>query len=114
VPRPVEKTLEDDDWRAEGAMTYLYRRGFDVYDINTILSAGALGQDRSRRLVPTRWSITAVDDTVGNYLRGTLRNAASVDEVQVWYNKYMTNEYSGCMHRVSTDGHCTATRCHPR
>jgi len=93
VPRPVENTLEDDDWRAEGAMTYLYRRGFDVYEINTILSAGALGQSRSRRLVPTRWSITAVDDTVGNYLRGTLRNAASVDEVQVWYNEFMANGY---------------------
>jgi hypothetical protein len=93
VPRPVEKTLEDDDWAAEGAMTYLYRRGFDVYDINTILSAGALGQGHNRRLVPTRWSITAVDDTVGQYLRGSLRNARSVDEVQVYYNEYIGNEY---------------------
>jgi hypothetical protein len=93
VPRPVEKTLEDDDWAAEGAITYLYRRGFDVYDINTVLSAGALGQGRSRRLVPTRWSITAVDDTVGEYLRGTLRNAPSVDEVQVYHNAYLGNDY---------------------
>jgi hypothetical protein len=93
VPRPVEKTLEDDDWQAEGAMTYLYRRGFDVYDINTILSAGALGQGQNRRLVPTRWSITAVDDTVGQYLRGSIRNASSIDEVQVWYNEYMANDY---------------------
>ena len=93
VPRPVEKTLEDDDWRAEGAMTYLYRRGFDVYDVNTILSAGALGRGRARRLVPTRWSITAVDDTVGQYLQGRLRNAPSVDEVQVWYNEYIGNDY---------------------
>ena len=93
VPRPVEKTLADDDWRAEGAISYLYRRGFDVYDINTILSAGALGQGSRRRLVPTRWSITAVDDTVGEYLRGRTRNAASVDTVQVWYNEYMANEY---------------------
>ncbi len=93
VPRPIEKTLSDDDWRAEGAMTYLYRRGFDVYDINTILSAGALGQGDRRRLVPTRWSITAVDDTVGQYLRGQIRNAGSIDEVQVWYNEYMGNHY---------------------
>jgi hypothetical protein len=93
VPRPVEKTLEDDDWRAEGAMTYLYRRGFDVYDVNTILSAGALGQTSERKLVPTRWSITAVDDTVGQYLRGRIRNAPSVDEVQVWFNEYVANKY---------------------
>jgi hypothetical protein len=93
VPRAVEKTLEDDDWQAQGAMTYLYRRGFDVYDINTILSAGALGQGRNRRLVPTRWSITAVDDTVGQYLRGSIRNASTVNEVQVWYNEYVGNDY---------------------
>ena len=93
VPRPVKKTLEDDDWQAQGAMTYLYRRGFDVYDINDILSAGALGRGRNRRLVPTRWSITAVDDTVGQYLRGKIRDNPGVDETQVWVNEYMGNRY---------------------
>ena len=93
VPRAVEKTLEDDDWQAQGAMTYLYRRGFDVYDINTILSAGALGQASERSLVPTRWSITAVDDTVGQYLRGTLRNSDTIDKPELWYNEYMGNRY---------------------
>ena len=93
VPRPVEKTLEDDDWQAQGAINYLYRRGFDVYDINTILSAGALGQAENRKLVPTRWSITAVDDTVGQYLRGTLRGNQSVDSVQVHHNEYLGNSF---------------------
>ena len=93
VPRPVKKTLEDDDWQAQGAMTYLYRRGFDVYDINKILSAGALGRDENRKLVPTRWSITAVDDTVGQYLRGQIRNVPSIDETQVWYNEFMGNRF---------------------
>ncbi|MEF8858447.1 MAG: DNA repair protein NreA [Halolamina sp.] len=93
VPRPVEKTLEDDDWQAQGAINYLYRRGFDVYEINTILSAGALGQAANRKLVPTRWSITAVDDTVGQYLRGTLRGNRSIDAVQVWHNEYLGNGF---------------------
>ncbi|MFC6615078.1 DNA repair protein NreA [Halopenitus salinus] len=93
VPRPVEKTLEDDDWRAQGAMTYLYRRGFDVYDINSILSAGALGRGENRRLVPTRWSITAVDDTIGQYLRGTIRDAPSVDGVEIHRNEYLGNAF---------------------
>ncbi|AUV81005.1 hypothetical protein C2R22_04470 [Salinigranum rubrum] len=93
VPRPVEKTLEDDDWNAQGAMTYLYRRGFDVYDINTILSAGALGQARNRKLVPTRWSITAVDDTLGQYLRGRIRDAPSVDSVEVYRNEFLGNAF---------------------
>ena len=93
VPKPVKKTLSDDDWAAEGAMTYLYRRGFDVYEINNILSAGALGQGHNRRLVPTRWSITAVDDTVGQYLRGGLRHSDTVDTVEVWTNEFMHNCY---------------------
>ncbi|SNR26027.1 DNA repair protein NreA [Halorubrum vacuolatum] len=93
VPRPVKKTLEDDDWRAQGAMTYLYRRGFDVYDINSILSAGALGRGANRRLVPTRWSITAVDDTIGQYLRGTVRDAPTIDAVEVHRNEYLGNAF---------------------
>jgi len=93
VPRQVKKTLEDDDWGAEGAMNYLYRRGFDVYDINRILSVGALGRADQRRLVPTRWSITAVDDTVSKFLRGQVRNSPSVDTVDVFVNTYMGNRY---------------------
>jgi hypothetical protein len=93
VPRAVEKTLEDDDWRAEGAMTYLYRRGFDVYEINTVLSAGALGQSHERKLVPTRWSITAVDDTVGKFLRGGLEHSNTIDAVEVWTNEFIGNRY---------------------
>ncbi|WP_248516569.1 DNA repair protein NreA [Salinarchaeum laminariae] len=93
VPRAVKKTLEDDDWQAQGAMNYLWQRGFDVYEINSILSAGALGQSANRRLVPTRWSITAVDDTVGQFMHGQIRNSTSVDEVEVWYNEYVGNRY---------------------
>ncbi|RDI71245.1 DNA repair protein NreA [Halopelagius longus] len=93
VPRPVEKTLEDDDWNAEGAMNYLYRRGFDVYDINTILSAGALGQGRNRKLVPTRWSITAVDDTVGKFLRGGIQTNPSVNSVEIHREEFLGNAF---------------------
>jgi hypothetical protein len=93
VPRAVERTLSDDDWRAEGAITYLYRRGFDVYEINNVLSVGALGVGENRRLVPTRWSITAVDDTVGQYLRGQIRNAPTLGETMVWHNRYVGNDY---------------------
>lgn len=93
VPTVVEKTLEDDEWNAQGAMTYLYRRGLDVYDINNVLSVGALGKAENRRLVPTRWSITAVDDTIGTYLRGQVRDYPSVDQVEVRANAYMGNRY---------------------
>jgi hypothetical protein len=93
VPRAVARVIEDDDWRAEGAMNHLYERGFDVYEINRVLSAGALGQQENRRLVPTRWSITAVDDCVGRYLRGTIRSNPSVDGVEVYREQFLGNAF---------------------
>lgn len=93
VPKVVEHTVSDDDWQATGAITYLYRRGFDVYDINSIFSAGALGEATNRRLVPTRWSITAVDDTVGKYLRTQIRNSPSVDQTTIYRNEFLGNRY---------------------
>ncbi len=93
VSRAVQKTLEDDDWKATGAMKYLYEKGFDVYDINQILSAGALGESDSRKLVPTRWSITAVDDTIGQHIRENITSNPSIDETRVYRNQYMGNNY---------------------
>ncbi len=93
VPRAVERVVGDDDWTATGAMTWLYRRGFDVYAIDSILSAGALGRGDRRRLVPTRWSITAVDDTIGQYLRRRIANAPAIDETRVYAEEYIGNRY---------------------
>ncbi|MDY6776456.1 MAG: Nre family DNA repair protein [Halobacteria archaeon] len=93
VPRSVEKVFGDDDWKAEDAMTYLYDKGFDVYEIDDILSAGALGQSDERKLVPTRWSITAVDDAVGSHIRHEIKTNPSVDSTYVWENTYMGNRY---------------------
>lgn len=93
VPRAIKRTLRDTDWSAQGAMVYLYRRGFDVYAINDVLSAGALGRDAQRRLVPTRWSITAVDDAISQYLRGRIRNNPTVDTPKVYVNEYIGNRY---------------------
>jgi hypothetical protein len=93
VPRAVEKTISDDDWNAEGAITYLYRRDFDIYDINTILSAGALGRTDQRRLVPTRWSITAVDDVIGRYLRGRIRTNQDINSVEIHRESFLGNAF---------------------
>jgi hypothetical protein len=43
----------------------LYKKGFEEATLNKALSVGALGIGHNRKLVPTRWSITAVDDTLG-------------------------------------------------
>ncbi len=53
-----------DEVKAEDAVITLFEKGYDVYKLSRILSAGVLGLPRNRKLVPTRWAITATDDII--------------------------------------------------
>ncbi len=61
--RRVEKYYYDEV-KAEDAVVQLFEGGYDVYQIARILSAGILGIPKNRKLVPTRWAITATDDII--------------------------------------------------
>ncbi len=78
----VERITGDTDAGARDACRELLQGGIDVYRTTDLLSAGLLG--RRRRLVPTRWAITAVDDMAGSVLKGVIRNYPSVDETLVF------------------------------
>jgi hypothetical protein len=64
----VEKVVSDTDLKANSALTYLYRKGFSENFLTKILSIGNLGMKKDRKLVPTRWSITATDDALAKHL----------------------------------------------
>ncbi|MBR9677161.1 hypothetical protein GOV04_03400 [Candidatus Woesearchaeota archaeon] len=64
IPTKVEKIVSDTDHKASRALTDLYNKDVDEHYLTKLLSAGTLGVKTDRRLVPTRWSITAVDDTI--------------------------------------------------
>ncbi len=61
----MEKVYSDVDFKANEALKYLYAKGFDEHFLSRLLSVGGAGVKFERKLVPTRWSITAVDDLVG-------------------------------------------------
>ncbi|MCG3220350.1 MAG: hypothetical protein H7641_03125, partial [Candidatus Heimdallarchaeota archaeon] len=60
----IERSYYDSDLLAVDAVQYLDKEKIDVSTIIRIFSAGMLGREQNRKLVPTRWSITAVDDIV--------------------------------------------------
>ena len=60
--RAVDRVTSDTDLPAGEGCTLLHQAGIDVYRISPLMTAGLLG--RKRKIVPTRWAITAVDDTV--------------------------------------------------
>src|SRR5262245_38217625 len=61
VDRRLEHAYYDRDLNAAEAVFDLYREGVEVSRIHRVLSVGMLGLNKNRRLVPTRWSITATD-----------------------------------------------------
>ena len=92
VERPVEQATSDTDLGAGDACTLLHREGVDVYRIARLFTAGLLG--RRRRMVPTRWAITAVDDSVFQGLRRSLvvappRETACLHEATLFGNRVL-------------------------
>ncbi len=68
VDTRIDRVVSDTDLKANKGILNLYKKGFQESQLNKILSVGTLGLKKNRKLVPTRWSITAVDDTVGKQL----------------------------------------------
>ena len=66
--RKLEAVYYDGDRLAVDGMVDLYQEGVQVSRIQRILSLGMLGVQDQRKIVPTRWSITAVDDTLSKNL----------------------------------------------
>jgi len=74
IDTKVDKIVSDTDLKAGEGIGYLYGKGFDENFLTRLLSIGNLGVQENRKLVPTRWSITAVDDTLGKSIIEEIRN----------------------------------------
>ncbi len=90
IPKRVDNLLEDKV-KANEAVVELYERGYDVYYISRAFSSGAFGIEK--RLVPTRWSITAVDDIVGKHVISKIKKYSEVNEYMVFHNTYLYNHF---------------------
>jgi hypothetical protein len=95
--RVVEKAYSDTDMRANDAVWMLYRSGVDVHVASRLLSVGAVGRGRFRRLVPTRWSITAVDEEVSGRLIEEVKGYPEIDEYRVYVRRVMDNLFIGIL-----------------
>jgi hypothetical protein len=89
----VEKAYYDTDLRATPAVLELYDRGVMVTKIQKAFSVGAFGIEKNRRLVPTRWSITAVDDIVSKSLAEQVKTFPEINEYRVYESVYLDNVF---------------------
>ncbi len=89
----IEKAFYDSDLKSTNAVLELYRSGVLVTKIQKAFSVGAFGIEKNRRLVPTRWSITAVDDIVSKSLREQVKTFPEINEYRVYESIYMDNVF---------------------
>jgi len=87
----IEKAYYDVDLHAGPAVLELYGKGVFVSKIQKAFSVGAFGVEKNRRLVPTRWSITAVDDIISKNLMEKVRTNPEISEFRVYESIYMDN-----------------------
>ncbi len=88
----VDKVVDDTDLKAADAINYLYRNHFDENDLSKLLSVGTLGLKKNRKLVPTRWSITAADDTIGKALISKIKDFPE-SGYELYQGSYLGNHY---------------------
>jgi len=94
IDHRLEKAIQDHDLKAREAIVKLYDEGLDIYSIQRALSFGLLGARRFRKIVPTRWAITAVDRTVTMHLRKIVKKYDEIDQFEVYVIEYMNNRFT--------------------
>ena len=91
--RQMEKAYFDTAMGAATGMVELYEKGVEVSRIQKILAAGGLGIGNNRKFVPTRWSITAVDDTLGKYKLKDVKQSDSIEQITVFEDVALDNRW---------------------
>ena len=80
----LEKAYFDTDMSATRAIIELYGKGVPVSKIQKSLAGGILGYGKNRKFVPTRWSITAVDDTLSKDTLKAVKHNDIIDTIKVY------------------------------
>jgi len=93
----IEKAYGDTDLKAANAVLELYGKGVLVTKIQRAFSVGAFGLKKNRRLVPTRWSITAVDSIVSKELMEKVKTFPEMNEYKVYESRYLDNIFEVLM-----------------
>ncbi len=91
----VDYCVSDTDLKASDAISeYLYFKGqVPESTIKRVFSAGLLGEKKKRRIVPTRWSITAVDDIISKFLIKEIKKFPEINNYRIFEATYLDNHF---------------------
>jgi len=89
----LEKSYYDTDLKAKEGIIELYLDGCRISQIDRAFSAGTMGIKKRRKFVPTRWAITAVDDTISKDLREEIKYNETIDKFRVYRLDALDNRW---------------------
>ncbi len=89
----IERVYYDKDMTAREAVIELYEKELPVSRIQQSFSAGLLGTRNNRKFVPTRWSITAVDDLLSKFLLSKVKEFPLINEFRAYCMEYLRNKW---------------------
>jgi hypothetical protein len=92
--RDLENVFYDTDLPAAGAVMDLHKKGVPFSHIQKAFSVGTMGRSKGRHLVPTRWSITACDTTIGDNLLTQVKKNTVIDTWRVHEFSSLHNNYA--------------------
>jgi len=90
IPSAIYEVAEEK-MKAVDSAEFLFNKGMNIYYLTKILSAGVLGIQK--KMVPTRWSITATDDMIGKHLIEEIKQHETVKGYYVGSSEYMSNHF---------------------
>ncbi len=90
--KSIERVYYDGDLKAQDAVLTLYNKGIDISKIQKCFSIGMLG--KKRKLVPTKWSITATDDIISNSLVSKILEFDLIDSCRIFSHDHLGNMFS--------------------
>jgi hypothetical protein len=93
IDMKVDKVSSDTDMLANDAIIYLYENNFDENFLSKLLSVGVVGLKEKRKLVPTRWSITATDTIIAKNILDDVRYLDEIDQPFSHFGSYLGNYF---------------------
>lgn len=90
--RQIQKAYYDGDMAASDAIFSLYDSGVAMSAIQRCLSMGMLG--RRRRLVPTKWGITAADSVISSRLLADVACNDIIDSHRIFWYGHLGNVFA--------------------
>ncbi len=93
IPKPIDKLTSDTQLKAKDAIIEYYNKTEDVYKIEQLLSMGLLGLKKDRIFVPTRWSITSIDDVLGKEIFLKIKNNKTIDRIKMHKYDFYENTF---------------------